>query len=128
MRKKIRVAVLVVLGVLGLAALFVAGKLGRGPLKESNAVRIYNDEPVRITGKIEDHEIDQGADKARGLHTLLVHATSPGLNKCARYGFVTLHYASGRTVDIQVGCCTAWINHKSWHVGDGAMRNFFDAK
>lgn len=128
MRKKLKIGLLAVLGFLGIGLLVAASKLGYGPLAESNAVRIYHDEPVHITGKFDRRDVDLGPEPARQLHTLLSRATSPGRNKCAELGDVTLHYASGKSVDIQVGCCTAWINGKSWHVGGDAMRKFFEAQ
>lgn len=128
MRKKIVIGLLVVLAVVGVGLLIVAGKLGYGPLTESNAVRIYGDDPVRITGTIEGKAIDEGPDRASELHNLLTHATSPGIAKCKMLGTVTLHYASGRTIDMRIGCCTVWIDWKSWDVGDSALRKFFSGR
>lgn len=81
--------------------------------------------PIRLTGTVWEHEIDEGPERAAAFQKLISRGTKPGQNKCAMLGKVTFHYASGESRTIRVGCCTAWIDGESWHVGGSAVKNFF---
>lgn len=81
--------------------------------------------PIRLTGTVWEHEIDEGPERAAAFQKLISRGTKPGQNRCAMLGEVTFHYASGESRTIRIGCCTAWIDEESWHVGGSAVKNFF---
>jgi hypothetical protein len=81
--------------------------------------------PTRLSGFVHGQPIDEGADRAAAFQAMLAQATTPGQNNCQGLGPVTLHYASGDTKTVGLGCCTVWIDGKSWHLGDNAGEQFF---
>jgi hypothetical protein len=128
-RRRLAIGLLASAIILGIGVVVVLGVVFRyGPLGPFSPVYVLGERPVRMTGTIDKKAVDEGPERAGQLYDLLSRASSPGRNKCVTLGTVALRYPSGKSVDVRVGCCTAWINGESWHVGNSALSQFFNCK